>query len=214
MSIRGEIWDMMAEMKKGLRALVLVTVVLGVGALHADVLLWQINEVSVFGVGGVEELAARGSALGYGNGTGESIAARVRMTTSDGTESTYLNIYQDGSATASTAVFLKVDEFEGEKAWSAGPMWSGNVPEGAAGSEIMFAIELGAYNQDGTWGTLALSDEISYAALWNSGAIAHDPLNVQGSMVWTPTSFASPEPSSGLLVLLGAALLTLRRRRV
>ena len=61
-------------------------------------------------------------------------------------------------------------------------------------------------------GVSFFSDEISY-----STALANNYVTTDNSMVlpsmWAPTSFAVPEPNSGLLMLIGCAMLGLRRRR-
>ena len=92
--------------------------------------------------------------------------------------------------------------------------WLADVSAYASGSpEYAFIIELG--NWDGSnWSTLALSETVSYADLAaNShidGVSGVDPNQITP---WNPTSYVVPEPSSGLLVLVGAALLALRRRK-
>lgn len=61
-------------------------------------------------------------------------------------------------------------------------------------------------------GVSLFSDEVSY-----SQALANNYITTNNSMVlptmWAPTSFAIPEPNSGLLMLIGCAVLGLRRRR-
>ncbi len=86
--------------------------------------------------------------------------------------------------------------------------------------EWSFAIELGNYD-NGLWTTLASSATLAYADLQNAGGqngytylTTADALSLNGLQAWAPESYPVPEPSSGLLALIGAALLTLRRRRV
>ena len=57
---------------------------------------------------------------------------------------------------------------------------------------------------------------MTYTQLANAGYIHPKfDLNPPASMIWTPGSFqAVPEPSGGLLTLMGVALLALRRRRM
>ena len=82
-------------------------------------------------------------------------------------------------------------------------------------SSLSFAIELGNYN-NGTWTTLATSGSLDYNSLQNSGytymSSAGD-LALATLTAWAPTAYSVPEPSSGLLMLLGASLLALKRRR-
>ena len=82
-------------------------------------------------------------------------------------------------------------------------------------SSLSFAIELGNY-ENGTWTTLATSGSLDYNSLQNSGytymSSAGD-LALATLTAWAPTAYPVPEPSSGLLALLGASLLALKRRR-
>ena len=86
-----------------------------------------------------------------------------------------------------------------------------------ASAEYSFAIELGSYDS-GAWTTLA-SASLTYQQLQagdgagGSYITTYDATapTIQG--IWAPTSYNVPEPSSGLLMLMGAALLALRRRR-
>ena len=80
-------------------------------------------------------------------------------------------------------------------------------------SSLSFAIELGNYN-NGTWTTLATSGSLDYTSLKNSGyTYSAGDLALATLTAWAPTAYPVPEPSSGLLALLGAGLLALRRRR-
>ena len=84
-------------------------------------------------------------------------------------------------------------------------------------SELSFAIELGNYDK-GTWTTLATSGSLAYSSLataqGQTGYTYLDSSNPMSFTVpWAPTAYPVPEPSSGLLALLGAGLLALRRRR-
>ena len=82
-------------------------------------------------------------------------------------------------------------------------------------SGLSFAIELGNYN-NGTWTTLATSGSLDYNSLENSGYTympSAGDLALATLTAWAPTAYSVPEPSSGLLILLGASLLALKRRR-
>ena len=92
--------------------------------------------------------------------------------------------------------------------------WVADISDFASGSpEYAFIIELGNY--DGSdWSTLALSEATSYADLAaNHNIETASNYNPNPITPWMPTSYVVPEPTSGMLVLVGAALLALRRRR-
>ena len=87
-----------------------------------------------------------------------------------------------------------------------------------ASAEYSFAIELGSYDS-GHWTTLAASASMTYNQL-EAGAgpnqkyiSIYDGTSLAMQATWAPQSYNVPEPSSGLLALLGASLLVLRRRR-
>ena len=74
-------------------------------------------------------------------------------------------------------------------------------------------VELGNIDSSDNWTTVATSAAATYYSL---GAYIHESfgLNPSAMAVWTPNQFtAVPEPSSGLLTLLGFAFLALRRKR-
>lgn len=81
-------------------------------------------------------------------------------------------------------------------------------------SGLSFAIELGNYN-DGTWTTLASSGSLDYTSLQSAGYTympSAGDLALVNLTAWAPQAYPVPEPSPGLLLLLGASLLVLRRR--
>jgi len=95
-------------------------------------------------------------------------------------------------------------------------LWSDAMIEavadvGAVGdlSSYSFYLELGTEQGTAEW----VSTQLAYKDAVDNGHIvssATDP----NLTAWTPTSWAAiPEPSSGLLMLIGVAGLALRRRR-
>ena len=93
--------------------------------------------------------------------------------------------------------------------------WYASVVSPYASAEYSFAIELGNWDwQTGTWTMIATSDAVSYTTLKTAGHIAEwDGTDPSAPAVWNPTSYVIPEPSGGMLMLVGLALLALRRRR-
>ena len=74
-------------------------------------------------------------------------------------------------------------------------------------SSASFVVEL--FNESGTW--LAQSAALSGSAA--AGYIYNGGISAPPAVPWTAGSFAIPEPTSGLLMLLGIAGLALRRKR-
>ena len=87
-----------------------------------------------------------------------------------------------------------------------------------ASPEWSFAIELGSYDT-GDWTTLASSVTLTYQQLASgegsgtSYITTYDPQSMTVTVGWAPETYNVPEPSSGLMMLIGAGLLALRRRR-
>ena len=89
---------------------------------------------------------------------------------------------------------------------------------GVSGPITSFAVEFFNYNEsDGSLSLLGWTESITPDELVANGMIAdfRDPKYPQASYdVWSPKEFAAvPEPTSGLLLLIGGALLALRRKQ-
>ena len=147
---------------------------------------------------------------------GSAFAARIRVTGGDITEDTFLDLYIPGDG-------LDVGGGEyGVVFSSVGGYWGAGVPTGnqspsgdySAGTpEYSFILELGNIDSSDNWTTVATSATATYSSL--AGYIHQTfDMNPSSMAVWTPTEFSSvPEPSSGLLMAMGMALLALRRKR-
>lgn len=87
--------------------------------------------------------------------------------------------------------------------------------DGLSAESCIFVLELGNY-QSGKWiGTSLESEAVSYRALVENNHITqwHETAPAYGTP-WTPDNFmVVPEPNSAMLLLLGASILALRRRR-
>ena len=89
---------------------------------------------------------------------------------------------------------------------------------GVSGAITSFAVEFFNYNVlDGSLSLLGWTESITPDELLAQGKIAdfRDPKYPQASYdTWSPKDFAAvPEPTSGLLLLIGGALLALRRKQ-
>ena len=188
----------------------------GVSFADEDVLYWMIDSSAEVTKDGVTSTV--GSFFdNYEAPEGSAFAARVRVTGGNITEDTFLDLYVPGYG---------VDEGGGE--WGvefgdAGGYWGAGVPTGnqspisaySAGSpEFSFIVELGNIDSSDNWTTVATSAAKAYSDLADYIHQTFD-INPGQLAVWTPTQFtAVPEPSGGLLTLMGVALLALRRRRM
>ena len=95
----------------------------------------------------------------------------------------------------------------GAETWS----WYAVLPDSPEG--LSFMVELGNW-ENGEWVMIAQSQSYTYAELasyiiqnWSG------PDATPAIQPWVATGYMVPEPSSGLLLLLGAGLLALRRKR-
>lgn len=88
------------------------------------------------------------------------------------------------------------------------------VSDAYSSAEYTFSVELGNI-ANGEWvKTLVSSAPVSYNWLKSEKHIGSwDDINADLTNPWKPSSYSVPEPSSGLLMLIGGALLALRRRK-
>ena len=178
-----------------------------IGDVGSSALLWMVNDDLVNEVTGqvdpvnVRDLRSRPDNLPVNY---------ARVVAVNGDQTVFLDLYRkDGMGDIeSTGDFTDVDTMG-----RAGPIWA-NVTgyEDAAWS---FMIELGnltvSEDYDQTWTAMAYSEKATYDDLkrFIQKGETLDPTMTP----WQGGSYVVPEPTSGLLVLLGGALLALRRRR-
>ena len=80
-------------------------------------------------------------------------------------------------------------------------------------SDTSFLVEL--YNYNGSsYAQLGQGTEKSYADLASDGFITNELLPVAQAKVWHGGTMTVPEPTSGFLMMVGLALLGLKRRKV
>lgn len=100
-----------------------------------------------------------------------------------------------------------ISDYDGAAGQKMGPVDVTNY------SSFSFYVELYHYNGSGQWDTLGQGSEMTYTQLKADGYILNDPLSVTQATVWHGGSYSAPEPTSGLLMLLGVAALGLKRRK-
>lgn len=201
-----------------LAATILTTGVVSAG--ESDVLYWMIDgNASITtdaGSGSTATIKSFFENIGtyfpdISTGEGSAFAARVRVTGGDITEDTFLNLYIPGYGVDSGEV--EFSDVGGH--WGAGVPTGNQSPLGDYGSpEYSFMIELGNIDSSDNWTTVATGAATSYSSLGDYIHATFD-INPGQTAAWTPGQFtAVPEPSGGLLMLMGIALLALRRKRV
>ena len=213
------------------RFAVLAAAILSAGVSFAEdaVLYWMVTEAATVKVDGTDvaikdylDPTKPNSGSPYIENPQSYYAARVRVTGGGLDEPTYLPLYYPGGALGDGSV--------GVELWQNGSYWGAGVPLGnqspvgdyAAGTpEYTFAVEIGNVLWDENSGvaswveTVAEGASATYTSLYESHYIASNfDINPPSNRIWAETSFtAVPEPSSGLMLLVGGALLALRRRR-
>lgn len=192
---------------KGVHALLAALMVVlspGVARTEESVLLWLVDDPEIVSANGDRQTIDV-----FRNAEGQQVeGARVRVSGGDPDIGwVYLDLY--GSDMTPVPLGMAKIENEGDFGCTAGPIWAsvGNY----ASPEYLFAIELGLYEGE-TWKALAHSD----SAAWDSirKFTSASPTDVQGVTPWAPSLYAVPEPSSALLVAIGAACMALRRNRM
>ena len=187
-----------------------------------DVLIWTVNDSAIIHKDDGETEGIYAFLSPYEEADGMAACARVKVTGGGLTEPIILPIYL-GDGTWNSDIDPEMVEWGVELGESGdgrgyGAYWNQSLIPNEATAETLFQIELG-HGVD-NWETVAYSDYYTKAMLdkqsYTAGSIA--PLgNDWGG--WTPTDFYTtspappiPEPTTGLLFLVGASLLTLKRK--
>lgn len=170
------------------RTLLLAALIGAIGAFADSYLYWMID---------TEDANNNFSTYGY---------ARIKDTTSD----TYLSPIYDVGGDFVYNQAVNNESGVGKDALLDSAEYGDGFFASLSGvnlSTASFIIEL--YTENGTW--LAQSSALSGSAA--AGYIYSGGISVPPSAMWVAGSFAVPEPTSGLLMLLGMAGLALRRKK-
>lgn len=198
------------------RIAALAVMIMMAGGLLAEdgVLFWMIDSSAQVTPQGGEATGLQSFLGSYEAASGSWFAARVRVTGGDISGDTFLDLYDFGGSTYSGEYGVEFTDVGGH--WGSGAPDGNQSPVGAysAGSpEFSFIVEIGNVYND-SWTTVAQSSAVTYSLLadYIQPTFSIDP---GAFSAWTPGQFtAVPEPSGGLLTLMGIALLALRRKRV
>ena len=148
-------------------------------------------------------------------------AARIRVTGGDITGDVFLDVYDSAGTLQVGSGALGIAFGESGGYWGAGVPTGNQSPLGSyAGTspEYSFIVEIGNCSWDESSGTaswvetVAASDATKYSDLSQYIHPSFE-MNPTTGGAWSPTSYNVPEPSGGLLLLVGGALLALKRRR-
>ena len=195
-----------------------LTLTAGVASADEDILYWMIDNSATVEKDGVTTSIAS-FFENYDAPSGSAFAARVRVTGGDiqDGQDVFLDLYIPGSGLDEGGGEYGVEFSDVGGYWGAGVPTGNQSPSGnySAGTpEFSFIVELGNIDSSDNWTTVATSAAKAYSDL---GDYIHQTFDINPGQiaVWTPTQFtAVPEPSGGLLTLMGVALLALRRKRL
>ena len=193
-----------------------VALTAGVASAGDDVLYWMVDSSATVEQDGVTT-SISSFFENYDAPDGSAFAARVRATGGNITEDTFLDLYIPGYGLDVGGGEYGVEFSEVGGYWGAGVPTGNQSPSGdfSAGTpEYSFIVELGNIDSSDNWTTVATSASATYSSL---GDYIHETFDINPGQiaVWSPTTFTAPvpEPSSGLLMAVGLALLALRRKR-
>lgn len=183
-----------------------------------SVLWWMFDETTeINDINGSGAPFTIDTLVGRGDAEGKTVTA-IRIGAYDGdTLLGYLLINDGGGPGGENLPYytMPTEDFDtGGKSWNAGPTYA-LLGEYASTPGVSFMIELGNWDdslgEGNEWQILAHSDRGTMESLREFIEIS--AFEMHTTKEWDGGSYSVPEPSSGLLILIGGALLALRRRR-
>lgn len=108
--------------------------------------------------------------------------------------------------------FVKLYGKGGDAPGSVDPTWVG-LSDGMDWSQYKFQIQIGEFNEQGVFLLHVITDAEDYATLYDAWYIADSEYYAQWTDPWTGSGYIVPEPTAGMLVLIGCMMLGLKRKR-
>lgn len=171
-----------------------------------SVLWWMVDDPTITLRDGTTTVSAQN----YTSPEGYMVnSARVRV--ENGQNTSYLQLYaqtENGAWQLTPATGAWTDDGNGN--WT-GTGWVPTSLGSFDDTQTSFLIELGYVDAGGAWTTLAVSETATRNNL--AQHISLGGVGTQPQVAWQPAAYAVPEPTSGLLLMTGAMLLLLKRRR-
>lgn len=178
---------------------------LGLSA-SADVLYWQVNDTAASGSGVKDTPTQAYLMASAANGDKYYVSSNLDAAGNELGEVVGVGTFANGGTAAGVLDLAKI------LSWTEGTTSASANNLGL--SDLSFFVEL--YNDAGQW--VGQTTPQSYETLVNSGAISsgfnHNFTGVNSAVGSGSGSYSVPEPTSGLLMLVGLGALALRRRKV
>lgn len=179
------------------------------------VLWWMFDEITeINDINGNDATFTINTLKGRGDAAGKTVNA-IRVGAYNGDTLLGYLLVNDGGPNGGINLpyyHMPTEDFDtGGESWNAGPTYA-ILGEYSSTPGVSFMIELGNWaGSEDSWTILAHSDPGTMDSLKEFMDVAN--FDMHTTWEWTGGAYSVPEPSSGLLILIGGALLALRRRR-
>ena len=192
-------------------------------------LYWQVYDPVVTQIGGSQDCRLS-DFIGQSAHASSDWGVQVSVSDKNGGFVEYLSLWYSGGQDG-WKPSVKSAEISSETGYGAGPTYAniGNYVFKGVGNEYssgsyVFALEIGYYDAADNFVTQVKSESWDYNNFMSNAPvdpqtgnrmsyIQSNELQIPAVVAWTGGLYTAPEPSSGLLMALGASLLALRRRR-